>query len=127
MSDPLDYGHKDDWEHIEDVVDAGFEYSSDRNMASGAALPRAAGIKVRVCNLTQKQMLATAETLGHTDFDVYITCWAVTLLDLDDELIVPKENDRFVVDSKLYMILSVKYTVFTKQYLCLCRLLPESQ
>lgn len=127
LTNAPDYGLGDDWQYIDDVVDAGFQYSSDRNMADDASPPISEGVKVRLANPTQKQMLGSMESLGHRDTDVSITCWAETLLDEAGELIEPKENDRFVVASKLYMILSVKYTVFTKQYLSLCRLLPESQ
>lgn len=115
---------KDDWQATEDVVDAGFSYGPNR-FTTGLPTSPSSGVKVRVGNPTQSQILSAAATSGFRSTDKQITVWANTLRETPDdsqsEAITPVENDKLLVEGVVWIVKTVKVTIYGTQFNCYCQ------
>lgn len=123
---PVDFEHKlsvdfeDDWQWIDGVEDAGFEFGPDREFDGATPTAPGGGVKVLRCNPSHdEKIVAAATSVGYDVDDMVFVVWAETLNDGTDPIQpLPADILRVEVD---WIIKSVKRTVDYSQWRCLCR------
>lgn len=112
----MTYGLEDDWQYVDNVVDAVFSFGPDRST------DQEPGEFCKVLVANPKHSLGEGVRL----VDVVITVWSETLVDASGELIIPDENDRFTIGNEIFIIVSSGPAVFNCQWVLNCRRQPSS-
>jgi hypothetical protein len=118
----LSTNYDDDWKHVDGIQDAGYEFGDAREFPDGEEQTAPSeGVKVRVTNPTQNEIVVAAATIGYESRDMIITIWSRTLCS-GEERIEPADGDWIIFcDGKRWRIRSWKMCVDGAQYRCMCR------
>jgi len=121
---------KNEWQWVEGVFDAGFQYGP-QTYTDGKATAPSTGVKVRRGNPTQNQIAVAASTIGYETTDQIFTIWSNTLRtdpdDEDSDRVYPQQGDKLVACGRTWIIQSIKDTMYDTQYIAYCRLSTRQQ
>lgn len=119
------YGHEDDWQYIDNVLDATIRFSLDRSLPIGITNDPVTGVKVLVCNPDSK--LVPVGEGSMLSSDRIITVWLNTVLQ-DSTQVSIDEGDIIEVgtgdDTMRYIVISLLETIWSIQARCFCRRIP---
>lgn len=117
----LSIDYSDDWQLVDGVEDAGFEFSPQREFDGTPPTAPDDGVKVRRCNPTKSDIMhAGAQGVGLESTDITFSLWSTTLRS-GSELISPARGDFILVDDGDYRILTCTRTMDYAQWRCVCR------
>ncbi len=116
---------KDEWQWVEGVFDAGFQYGPQTYTTGKAAAP-GTGVKVRRGNPTQNQIAVAASTVGYESTDQIFTIWSNTLRatpsNANSARVYPQQGDMIIACGRTWIIKSIKDTMYDTQYIAYCGL-----
>lgn len=121
---------KDEWQWVEGVSDAGFQYGP-QTYVTGKAIAPTSGVKVRRGNPTQNQIAVAASTVGYETTDQIFTIWSNTLRaspsNPNSARVYPQQGDLLIACGRTWIIKSIKDTMYDTQYIAYCGLSTRQQ
>lgn len=115
--------YDNDWQHVDGVQAAGYEFGPDREFAVGEEqVAPTEGVMVRITSPTQSEVLIAAGTIGYDTNDMMITLWQGTLCSTNGTCIRPKVGDWIeLCNGERWRIRSSKKVIDGSQWRCMCR------
>ena len=116
--------YSDDWNYVDGVEDAGYEFCPQRVFRTSTPTAPGSGVKVRRGNPSKADLIGvTAMGIKIETTDMTFTVWAETLVDNGTTTRVEAERGDYLVPADgRWRILNLTKTVDGAQFRCYCRL-----